>query len=302
MMLYKGCSGSDVLKLQQRLIELGYQLVPDGDFGSGTDAAVKLFQHSAGLSVDGWVGDNTWNALFPATQQHPLIQTSEYEYTVPMVDLPLRSQEYYQQYGEVNFGKYGRWDAPRKQIVLHHTAGSGSAKATRDWWNMDNNPVATTFVIDASGMVYRMFNEMCWAWHLGISTPTSAIVNAGAIGIEICNWGFLNKVGNRFYSYANVEVPESEVCVLEKPFRGMRYFQKYTPAQIQSAIGLVKDLSRNFGIIIPQNDYSQSSSYWNVDQQAIAGKMGLYTHCNYLDQKIDIYPQPEMVAALETLN
>ena len=35
----------------------------DGDFGSGTLAAVKKFQKEKGLTVDGIVGAKTWKAL-----------------------------------------------------------------------------------------------------------------------------------------------------------------------------------------------------------------------------------------------
>jgi hypothetical protein len=60
--------GEDVLKLQQRLLELGYTEVgtPDGVFGGMTAAAVRHFQERNGLEVDGYVGPKTWKALFSA--------------------------------------------------------------------------------------------------------------------------------------------------------------------------------------------------------------------------------------------
>lgn len=56
--LRKGFSGEDVLWLQRRLLDLGYD-VPggaDGDFGSGTEQAVFNFQHDWSPPVDGIVG------------------------------------------------------------------------------------------------------------------------------------------------------------------------------------------------------------------------------------------------------
>ena len=38
----------------------------DGNFGAGTEAAVRAFQSQAGLAVDGVVGQATWQALFEA--------------------------------------------------------------------------------------------------------------------------------------------------------------------------------------------------------------------------------------------
>lgn len=57
--------GDDVLKLQQRLLELGYAEAgtPDGIFGKQTEAAVRHFQEQNGLEVDGYVGPKTWKAL-----------------------------------------------------------------------------------------------------------------------------------------------------------------------------------------------------------------------------------------------
>ncbi|MBE9223883.1 peptidoglycan-binding protein [Phormidium sp. LEGE 05292] len=58
-----GSKGNDVKYLQQLLNKKGYSLKVDGDFGPHTVAAVKQFQKSHGLAVDGVVGPKTWNAL-----------------------------------------------------------------------------------------------------------------------------------------------------------------------------------------------------------------------------------------------
>ncbi len=59
-----GDRGSDVLQLQQTLNRLGFRAgSEDGAFGNSTVAAVRSFQQSRGLSVDGAAGPNTWCAL-----------------------------------------------------------------------------------------------------------------------------------------------------------------------------------------------------------------------------------------------
>lgn len=45
--------------LQNRLNELGYHLAVDGSFWTDTSNAVKSFQRSRGIKVDGYVGQNT---------------------------------------------------------------------------------------------------------------------------------------------------------------------------------------------------------------------------------------------------
>jgi hypothetical protein len=61
-----GSKGEEVKKIQTRLQELGiYRGLIDGDFGGGTESAVRTFQGASGLDVDGIVGPLTWARLFP---------------------------------------------------------------------------------------------------------------------------------------------------------------------------------------------------------------------------------------------
>lgn len=55
----KGSTGEEVTKIQNRLIELGYlDGIADGIFGETTEEAYKLFQMTAGLTVDGIAGSD----------------------------------------------------------------------------------------------------------------------------------------------------------------------------------------------------------------------------------------------------
>ncbi len=60
----QGNQNACVTLIQQRLKDLGYDPGPvDGIYGSKTAAAVKVFQQRSGLTQDGVVGPQTWNAL-----------------------------------------------------------------------------------------------------------------------------------------------------------------------------------------------------------------------------------------------
>ena len=62
--LKEGSSGPEVVKLQQRLIEVGFNPGrTDGTFDAATRAAVLAFQKSEGLLADGIAGPRTQGAL-----------------------------------------------------------------------------------------------------------------------------------------------------------------------------------------------------------------------------------------------
>ena len=71
-LLKKGAKGEFVKKLQEMLVEAGYDVGPagiDGDFGNDTYYAVRRFQIEHNLEVDGECGDNTWAALEKALKK-----------------------------------------------------------------------------------------------------------------------------------------------------------------------------------------------------------------------------------------
>ena len=58
-----GSSGEPVTSLQIALVALGYPIAVDGEYGPGTEAAVRDFQSRNGLDVDGIAGPNTQELL-----------------------------------------------------------------------------------------------------------------------------------------------------------------------------------------------------------------------------------------------
>ena len=78
--LRRGDSGKWVTLAQTELINQGYDCGStgaDGKFGKNTEAAVKRFQLDHGLTVDGVIGEKTWNALDGAEP------ATKYTVTVP---------------------------------------------------------------------------------------------------------------------------------------------------------------------------------------------------------------------------
>lgn len=65
-LLRVGSDGADVRELQAMLQLMGfYRGAVTGEYGEQTARAVSAFQQAAGIDVDGVVGIQTWNRLFP---------------------------------------------------------------------------------------------------------------------------------------------------------------------------------------------------------------------------------------------
>lgn len=97
-----GSSGGDVKKLQEGLINKGYDLGKsgaDGVYGSSTKAAVTKYQQDMGLGVDGIAGNETLGKLYSAPSTDSTTQTD----TAPKA--PQTSQDWATHY-EGQLGEY----------------------------------------------------------------------------------------------------------------------------------------------------------------------------------------------------
>lgn len=69
--LRKGSRGDSVKRMQQLLVDYGYQIEVDGVFGTNTRRAVEVFQAAHNLAADGICGPKTWDALLTTTATEP---------------------------------------------------------------------------------------------------------------------------------------------------------------------------------------------------------------------------------------
>jgi len=193
--------------------------------------------------------------------------------------------------------------APKSQVYLHHTAGSGNAEAVSRYWNGTSDRVATAFVIGQDGLIVQCFSSKHWAWHLGVGEKEFKAqgvkyqnLNKLSVGIEVCNWGYLKEKDGKFYNYVGSRVPDSMVTTLEEPYKGYKHWYKYTDSQIESTRQLVEYLCETYDI---PNEYR--SDIFGLDKEAFKGTPGIYTHNSVRKDKSDIYPCPRMIEMLKNL-
>lgn len=239
--------------------------------------SVTELQHGHGLHEDGIFGNQTYAAL--------------YKELLNPIQVPFE-------------GNYFPAEYNKKQIVIHHTAGWDNARGVFEWWTNDKvKHVATAVAVNDAGELYKGFSEDFWAHHLGCKsshfnkfslTNINTQLNKASVALEICNWGQLTKEGGKFYNYLGKEV----TCdVTEVSYRGFNYFESITDKEVDTVRKWVLLMAIRFDIPLDYNDYN----LWNVNADALSGKAGVYTHGSFRDDKVDVYPHPEIVKMLKTL-
>ena len=304
MLLKRGSKGSHVKELQTAL-----DLSADGIFGSGTELAVRRFQSENGLTADGVVGTKTWEAIGIDTDSEAAAEESQYTTKDGLVidRQYLDKNEYVRDYGKIE----------PLGFFLHHTAGWDNPYNTVSQWNKDKRGrVATQYCIGGSnvkgktkhdGVVVECFPNNYLGWHLG--KVGSFKISKLSGGVELNNFGYLKKKGDKYYTYVNTEVKPEYVCDLGYKFRGHQYWHAYTDKQIESLRLLIlhlrdiypkMDLVNGLPKLLKDGVHPKDAFEFNADAYN-AKQFGLWTHTNVRKDKFDCFPQLELVEMLKQL-
>ena len=304
MLLKRGSKGSHVKELQTAL-----ELSADGIFGAGTESAVRRFQSENGLTADGIVGTKTWEAIGIDTDTEAAAEESQYTTKDGLVidRQYLDKDEYVRDYGKIE----------PLGFFLHHTAGWDNPYNTVSQWNKDKRGrVATQYCIGGSnvkgktkhdGVVVECFPNNYLGWHLG--KVGSFKISKLSGGVELNNFGYLKKTGDKYYTYVNTEVKPEYVCDLGYKFRGHQYWHAYTDKQIESLRLLIlhlrdiypkMDLVNGLPKLLKDGVHPKDAFEFNTDAYN-AKQFGLWTHTNVRKDKFDCFPQPELVEMLKQL-
>ena len=204
----------------------------------------------------------------------------------------------------IQFKNFIQEKTDKNQIYLHHTAGGPSGEQVFSWWDSDRTPVATCVAISRDGTIVQGFHSMYWAYHLGLTNQVFAqqglpfkALDKTSIGIELCSYGWAEFKQGNFYNYVGGKLAKEDVIELDKPFKGHKFYQRYTPAQIDSVCELLLLWKQRYGINI---EY-KPEEFWKISKKALSGENGLYSHNSVRADKTDVFPDPHLITALESL-
>lgn len=209
---------------------------------------------------------------------------------------------------KISFNEYVPYETKKNIVVLHHSAGWDNARGMFEWWKNDKyKGVCTAYGITDNGEIFEGFDPKYWGFAINAGggnvaakykTPAhDRFLNSQAIQIEICNWGALTEKNGKLYSWANVEVNPSKAIYYSGGFRGFKWFERYTDAEIESVKNMLIWFHEEFGI-----DLEYHPDMWDVSTKALDGAPGIWAHVSYRPDKSDLHPQPEMIAMLKSLN
>ena len=216
-------------------------------------------------------------------------------------------------------------------ILLHHTAGTGTAKNTIAFWNTGTNKVSTHFVLEQSGNYDQLYDYKAWGNHVGITAEPFRRLgvpfqnfNKTAIGIEIINIGpLVERSGKLINTYDDTAIKKGTKTLAqarkytlgvdasksvdangkEAPYKGYSYWEKFPESQLIGLEKILRDIiAKNPKCKITYNFNEYFPPQGTESANAIKGVPGTYTHNSFKQGKVDIGPVPEIIALLKRLS
>jgi len=143
-------------------------------------------------------------------------------------------------------------------IVIHYTAGPSGDATVRYFAMPECRRASAHLVVHEDGTVTQMVDFNRYAAHAGESSyGNRKAFNYFSVGIEISNPGYLlkNKEGNFVYQW-EYDKPKAKIISLDKIVEGkhrnketvMRFWHKYTDAQIKTVFELCETLKKAYNI------------------------------------------------------
>lgn len=178
--LRKGYTGDDVKSVQSRLQDLGYYTGSlDGNYGSGTMAAVEAFQGRNGLKQDGIAGSGTFGKLFstsavaadssstddPDTTDYPTLRAGDSGEEVTKMQQALVNLKY-------TLSVTGTYDAATKDAVIGFQQ--------RNQLSVDG--------VAGPNTLQKLYSGNCVTGDTEISYPDTSIDGPNGSQVQLLHW------------------------------------------------------------------------------------------------------------------
>jgi N-acetyl-anhydromuramyl-L-alanine amidase AmpD len=160
-------------------------------------------------------------------------------------------------------------------------------------------PKITDGDIRWDGELVQAFPQGGYGWHLGTGNN---VMHRNSVGIEVCNFGWI-KDGK---TYVNTVANPSQIVTLSKPFRGFTQWHRYSDTQIEVIREWLLFIANRDGIDIrkglPELIRQRGADAFDVFDIAMCERTkGLWSHTNVRRDKVDMFPQQELIDMLLSL-
>lgn len=214
-----------------------------------------------------------------------------------IIEYPLDQKHWFQEVYEKRF------------IVWHGTEGrtsfsNGVATSSIEYWAERKNgkgTVAAPWLIDRDGSIYKVFDDMYWANHLGGVNPvfydSPSEYDRHSVGIEIANelglkkkengtmiTGFDAEYKGEYFEYSWNDRDDFKTNPI--------FWASLSDLQIQALIDLTVNICDRFNI--PANLYYPSTKY---DEQCLANAT-IICHSNIRSDKTDIIIPDDIITRI----
>jgi hypothetical protein len=217
----------------------------------------------------------------------------------------------------INSACYYNSESTKSQIYLHSSLLNVNPFRLIDFYayNIDSDTkTAPSFIISSNpkdiysnytdGTIVQAYSSKYWSHHLYLKEshliqggPGIDSLSRNSISVELCNWGPLIATEHGICTTTGIYLKDSEVYEFNTPYRGYKYYNKYTDAQIENLKKLLLLLGKKWNI----NTKSKGIGIFSIDRRALTGQPGIFCHNSVRPDITDLSPQPILIEMLNSL-
>lgn len=162
----------------------------------------------------------------------------------------------------------GGFAAPPRLLVVHFTYGA-SGRSSAEWFcSKKNTDSSAHVVIDRDGSVIQCVPFDTVAWHAGTSSWKGVSgLNRRSIGIELANWGNLQRRASGWTSYTGVPIADPVIAAHKNGnpdgSKTPIGWEPYPEAQFAALVEIVRALVDTYGVeeIVGHDDVAPSRKW-----------------------------------------